>query len=108
VFFYQFIAHRAGGIFLHDQMMSVREIEGTFLFALKYYRNHGFMEPIPNYDIEELSTDRHAFRELAPIHGINLGFQNCIGFLLVGNSRREASTMLPKNPADCWNWPISS
>ena len=28
-------------------------------------------------------------RELAPIHGINLGFQNFIGFLLVGDSLRE-------------------
>jgi len=31
------------------------------------------------------SPDHHAIRELAPIHGINLGFQNFIGLLLVGN-----------------------
>jgi len=32
--------------------------------------------------------DHHAIRELSPILGINLGFQNFIGFLLVGNSLR--------------------
>jgi hypothetical protein len=34
-------------------------------------------------------SDDHAARELAPIHGINLGFESFIGFLLVENSLRE-------------------
>ena len=34
--------------------------------------------------VKVAGTDRHAVRELAPIHGINLGFQNFIGFLLLG------------------------
>src|SRR5271170_2900643 len=42
-----------------------------------------------------ITNDHHAVRELAPVHGINLGFPD------------GASTMLPKNPADYWNWAIS-
>ena len=58
--------------------------------------------------LEHTSPYRHAIRELAPIHGINLGFQNFVGFLLVGNSLREPRLLLLKNRADCWNWSIDS
>jgi hypothetical protein len=39
---------------------------------------------------KEISVaDHHAVLELVPIRGINLGFQNFVGFLRVGNSLRE-------------------
>ena len=86
----------------YDRKMTVcwhskRSLISIDRMELGYHRS----PQLPYSVFWSLAPDHHAVHELAPIHEINLGFQNFIGSLLVGNSLTEESM-------DCWNWPISS